>query len=189
MGRWNKKRVSEGGFGSAPGFPILSDRDLSFSASLGVARECGSPARATFIVDLSGTLRYMAAHRTDIPRNVTEILRLVQAFRHSDLTGHALPSDWAPGGEVIPTDFTHKGAYFLMKYGEGSKNAKEGTAVDNTMEDGQMSKEEEEEKEKEKEKVEAGEKEGMVEKMIGDYGPQQKVFRKMRSNPPSSRTA
>ena len=68
-------------------------------------------------------------------------------------------------------------AYFLKKYGEGSKNVKEGTAVDNTMEDGQMSKEEEEE--------EAGEKEGMVEKMIGDYGPQQKVFRKMRSNPPS----
>ena len=68
-------------------------------------------------------------------------------------------------------------AYFLKKYGEGSKNAKEGTTVDNTMEDGQMSKEGEEE--------EAGEKEGMVEKMIGDYGPQQKVFRKMRSNPPS----
>ena len=70
-----------------------------------------------------------------ISRNVTEILRLVQAFRHSDLTGHvslnhpilsplqhyrvcsnrikehfcqALPSDWAPGGEVVPTDFTHK---------------------------------------------------------------------------------
>ena len=65
-------------------------------------------------------------------------------------------------------------AYFLEKYGEGSKNAKEETAV----EDGQMVKEEE--------KVESGEKEGMVEQMIGDYGPQQKVFRKMRSNPPSS---
>ena len=82
-----RKGVSEGGFGGAPGFPILSDRDLSFSASLGVARcvvhsfplfffktaafdtrGCGSPARASFIVDLSGTLRYMAAHRTDIPR-------------------------------------------------------------------------------------------------------------------------
>ena len=33
-----RKGVSEGGFGGAPGFPILSDRDLSFSASLGVAR-------------------------------------------------------------------------------------------------------------------------------------------------------
>ena len=69
-------------------------------------------------------------------------------------------------------------AYFLKKYGEGSKSAKEETAVDNNIEDGQVAKEEE--------NVESGEKEGMVEQMIGDYGPQQKVFRKMRSNPPSS---
>ena len=69
-------------------------------------------------------------------------------------------------------------AYFLKKYGEGSKNVKEETAVDNNMEEGQVAKEEE--------NVESGEKEGMVEQMIGDYGPQQKVFRKMRSNPPSS---
>ena len=69
-------------------------------------------------------------------------------------------------------------AYFLKKYGEGSKDAKEEAAVDTNMEDGQMGKEEEE--------VESGEKEGMVDEMIGDYGPQQKVFRKMRSNPSSS---
>ena len=42
-------------------------------------------------------------------------------------------------------------AYFLKKYGEGSKNAKEETAVDNNMEDGQVAKEEE--------NVESGEKE------------------------------
>ena len=73
-------------------------------------------------------------------------------------------------------------AYFLKKYGEGSKKAKEETAVDNNKEDGQVAKEEE--------NVESGEKEGMVEEMIGDYGPQQKVFRKMRSNSnPSSSSA
>ena len=31
-------------------------------------RECGSPARATLIVDWSGRVRYMTAHRTDITR-------------------------------------------------------------------------------------------------------------------------
>ena len=76
-------------------------------------------------------------------------------------------------------------AYFLKKYGERPENAKEGEAVDNNMKDGQMVKEEEKEVE---EKVEEADKEEdeMVEKMIGDYGPQQKVFRKMRSNPPST---
>ena len=104
----DRKSVSEGGFGGAPGFPILSDRDLSFSASCGVARwvinqdnsnpcsskgqllhcivlslcrECGSPARATLIVDWSGNLRYMAAHRTDISRSLM-LPFLVHAVRH-----------------------------------------------------------------------------------------------------------
>ena len=39
-----------------------------FKTAVFYTRGCGSPARASFIVDLSGTLRYMAAHRTDIPR-------------------------------------------------------------------------------------------------------------------------
>ena len=76
--------MSEGGFGANLGFPILIDRDLKFSASLGLARsstvqllvkaavfcirECGSPAKATVIVDKKATLRYMAAHRTNIHR-------------------------------------------------------------------------------------------------------------------------
>ena len=32
----------------------------------------------------------------------------MQAFRSSDLTGEARPSDWVPGAEAIPTDFTKK---------------------------------------------------------------------------------
>ena len=119
----------------------------------------------------------------------------------------ALPADWAPGGEFVPTDFTRKVltfsflpshshlwckvAYFLKKYGENSKTA-EGEDIDVGDEEGVDVKEEgammeigEEDNEKE-EKVVAGKEEGMLEKMIGDYGPQQEVFRKRRSNPPST---
>ena len=124
----------------------------------------------------------------------------------------ALPADWAPGGEVVPTDFSSKVAihveepcfgltcqllaqvaYFLKKYGEGSEtrseNAKEETAVDNNVEDGRTEDEqmEEEEEEEESRQEESGDKEKMVDEMIGDYESQQKVFRKMRStsNPSS----
>ena len=48
----------------------------------------------------------------------------MQAFRHSDLTGHALASGWVPGGEVIPTDFTEKSKYFTNKFGHGAKGKK-----------------------------------------------------------------
>ena len=44
-------------------------------------RECGSPARATLIVDWSGRVRYMAAHRTDIIRldfvNIVNFVNIV----------------------------------------------------------------------------------------------------------------
>ena len=79
----------------------------------------------------------------------------------------------------------------MKKYGENSKTA-EGEDIDVGDEEGVDAKEEgammeigEEESEKE-EKVVAGKEEGMLEKMIGDYGPQQEVFRKRRSNPPST---
>ena len=53
----------------------------------------------------------------------------------ADLQKQALPSDWAPGGEVVPTDFTSKVAYFLKKFGEGSKMTEEENTVENNMED------------------------------------------------------
>ena len=94
----------------------------------------------------------------------------------------ALPADWAPGGEVVPTDFSSKVAihveepcfgltcqllaqvaYFLKKYGEGSEtrseNAKEETAVDNNMEDGRTEEEQMEEDEEEEEEGEEEEEE------------------------------
>ena len=79
----------------------------------------------------------------------------------------------------------------MDKYGENSKTA-EREDIDVGDEEGVDAKEEgammeigEKENEKE-EKVVAGKEEGMLEKMIGDYGPQQEVFRKRRSNPPST---
>ena len=122
--RWIIKEPSCGGFGGSVGFPILCDKDLSLSMSMGVAMDNGSPARATFIIDWTGRIRYMMSHRSDIGRSVKEILRLVQAFRHSDLTGQALASGWVPGGEVIPTDFTKKVEYFTNKFGHGRKGEK-----------------------------------------------------------------
>jgi len=122
--RWIIKDPSHGGFGGPVGFPILSDKDLSLSMSMGVAMDNGNPARATFIIDWTGTIRYMMIHRSDIGRSVKEILRLVQAFRHSDLTGQACASGWTPGGEVIPTDYTEKVKYFNNKFGHGGEDKK-----------------------------------------------------------------
>ena len=115
--RWIEKDLESGGFGRTLNFPIISDKDLSLSMSLGVARTCGLPARATFIIDTKGLIRYSMIHRASIGGNIPELLRIVSAFQISDSTGMATPAGWQPGSDdLIPTDYTDKVAYFRKKY-------------------------------------------------------------------------
>ena len=124
--RWMEKDLESGGFGMNLNFPIISDKDLSLSMSLGVARTCGLPARATFIIDTKGFIRYSMIHRASIGKNIPELLRLVSAFQISDSTGMATPAGWQPGSEdLIPTDYTDKVAYFRNKYGTKAQQKSE----------------------------------------------------------------
>ena len=115
--RWMEKDLESGGFGKKLNFPVISDKDLSLSMGLGVARTCGLPARATFLIDTKGLIRYSMIHRASIGRNIPELLRIVSAFQISDSTGMATPAGWQPGSDdLIPTDYTDKIEYFRKKY-------------------------------------------------------------------------
>merc|ERR1712243_135239 len=126
--RWVEKSSESGGFGKVLGYDVVSDKDLSLAMELGVARTCGLPTRATFIINPSGFIRYSMIQRSDVSRNIHELLRLVSAFQTSDETGMATPAGWHPGEkDLIPTDYTEKAAYYRNKYGEdvvGQKNTK-----------------------------------------------------------------
>merc|ERR1719239_87131 len=133
--QWTVKEEGKGGFGSPAGFPILSDKGQYLDQLLGAANPSGMPCRATYIVDWTNTLRYMMVHQSELGRSVKEILRLTQAFRYSDLTGHITPSRWELGGPIIPTDYTKKCQFYQNKYGTpATKGAKvnEGSESDST---------------------------------------------------------
>ena len=116
--RWMEKETETGGFGRLIGFPVLSDKDLTLSASLGVARNCGLPAKSTFIIDPEGKIRYSGIQHTSIPHNIPELIRLVKAFKKSDETGKAAPAGWqSDESDLVPTDYNKKVAYFNKKYG------------------------------------------------------------------------
>jgi len=120
--RWMEKSSEEGGFGKVLGYDVVSDKDLSLSMELGVARTCGLPARATFIISPNGLIRYSMIQRSEVSRNIQELLRLVSAFKTSDETGMATPAGWQPGDkDLIPTDYTEKAEYYRKKYGEEKK--------------------------------------------------------------------
>ena len=124
--RWMVKEHESGGFGQVLGFPIVSDKDLALSMSMGVARGCGVPARSAFIVDPRGLVRYCAAHKSGIKFSTRELLRLVNAIKVSDRTGMAVPAGWTSGeDDLIPTEYSAKLAYFKRKYGTKSINMKQ----------------------------------------------------------------
>ena len=119
--RWMEKDVESGGFGQVVGFQILSDKDLTLSMSMGVARTCGLPARSVFIVDPKSFVRHSIVQRADIKHSMPELLRLVAAIKRSDETGMATPAGWhSDDSDLIPTDYTEKVAYFKKKYGINS---------------------------------------------------------------------
>ena len=80
---WMMKDHESGGFGQVIGFPMVSDKDLALSMSLGVARGCGVPSRSAFIFDPRGLARYCSAHKNGIKFNTKELLR--EAFKKKTL--------------------------------------------------------------------------------------------------------
>ena len=84
--------------------PMLSDSTLKISKAYGCFSDPGVSLRATYIIDGSGTLRHMSINDLPVGRNVTEYLRLVQAFQHSDKFGEVCPASWVPGGKTMKPD-------------------------------------------------------------------------------------
>ena len=90
---------------------------------LGVAMDNGNLAKVTFLIGWAGRLMFMFSMSMfmNIPDNANFRLELVQAFKHSDLTGQALASGCIPRAEVFLTDFSEKVNYFSNKFGHGRK--------------------------------------------------------------------
>ena len=121
--RWMVKDHESGGFGRVLGFPMISDKDLALAMSMGVANGCGVPSRSAFIFDPRGLARYCSAHKSGIKFNTKELLRLVNAVKTSDRTGMAVPAGWKSGeGDLIPTEYSAKVAYFKRKYGSNTES-------------------------------------------------------------------
>lgn len=130
--RWTQKKEGERWYiGGPPGFIILSDKDQYLSHLLGVSRECGTPARATFLVDCRGHIRYLSCQRSYLPCPAAPVLRLVRAFRHSDFTGDVIPAAWnRPGDEVMHFSIAGKLEYFRKKYGTNQAAQNSGSLGD-----------------------------------------------------------
>lgn len=83
-------------------FPIIADDMGRVAQKLGMLHpgKGTNTVRAVFIVDPKGNLRLMLYYPQEIGRNMSEVLRSVQALQVSDKNGVALPANW-PNNELI----------------------------------------------------------------------------------------
>ncbi len=79
-------------------FPMLADTSKSLAEELGILEVSSKIAyRATFIVDPEGTIQHVSVNGLNVGRNVSEVLRLLEAFQTGELT----PCDWEPGEATL----------------------------------------------------------------------------------------
>lgn len=125
--RWMEKDPESGGFGfkNEMAFPILSDKSLELSLSLGIVGKSGMSTQASFILDQDNRVRYMHVSRDGdgLRRNIQEIWRLVAAFKESDAQGKAVPADWLPGGDLIPVQYSEKKEYYAKKFANSANSS------------------------------------------------------------------
>ncbi|KAI8377066.1 putative cytosolic thioredoxin peroxidase [Choanephora cucurbitarum] len=109
---WINTPRHQGGLGPETHIPIISDTTHTIAKQYGVYLESGITLRGLFIIDTQGIIRQITINDLPVGRNVTEIIRLVEAFQFTDKHGQVCPADWNRGSKAISLDREKAKAYF-----------------------------------------------------------------------------
>ena len=98
---WQESELSkmvEGGFP----WPMIADSTGNIGRLYGVYDEAaGVDIRGRFIIDPDGVIQAMEILTPTVGRNVSELIRQVEAFQHVRATGEVTPSGWQPGKPTL----------------------------------------------------------------------------------------
>ena len=100
---WQDYELSKMVEGGVP-FPMLSDSGGKIGSVYGVYNEAaGVEMRGRFIIDPDGVIQAFEVLTPPVGRNVSELIRQIQAFQHVRKTNgdEATPSGWQPGKPTL----------------------------------------------------------------------------------------
>ncbi|MBW2616409.1 MAG: redoxin domain-containing protein [Deltaproteobacteria bacterium] len=100
---WQDYELSKMVEGGVP-FPMLSDSGGKIGSAYGVYNEDGGvDVRGRFIIDPDGVIQAFEVLTPPVGRNVSELIRQIQAFQHVRKTNgdEATPSGWQPGKPTL----------------------------------------------------------------------------------------
>ena len=118
---WMKTPRKEGGVGELR-YPLVSDFSKKISREFGFLVEDdddelnGAALRGLAIIDHKGVIRHVQINDAPVGRSVDEVLRLIQAFKHTDLNGVVCPANWTPGKNTIKPSQKDKLEYFNTEF-------------------------------------------------------------------------
>ncbi len=102
-------------------FPIIADLSKEVSVKYGMIHPGESKTetiRCVFIIDPNQVIRAILYYPLTTGRNISEILRIIDALQTTDKYGVATPANWQPGEKVIvPAPTTAEGAEERLKEG------------------------------------------------------------------------
>lgn len=102
-------------------FPIIADLSKEVSIKYGMIHPGESKTetiRCVFIIDPDQVIRAILYYPLTTGRNISEILRIIDALQTTDKHGVATPANWQPGEKVIvPAPTTVEGAEERLKEG------------------------------------------------------------------------
>ncbi|HTX01498.1 MAG TPA: peroxiredoxin [Acidimicrobiales bacterium] len=87
-------------------FPMLSDLNRELASALGVLNADGVADRATFIVDPDGVIQFVMVTAGSVGRNVTEVLRVLDALQTDELCA----CNWRKGEATLDAGALMAGA-------------------------------------------------------------------------------
>jgi len=67
--------------------------------------------RATFLIDEEGTVFHESVNHMPVGRNVSEFIRLIDAYTHVQKNGEVCPANWEEGKEAMSADRNGVAAY------------------------------------------------------------------------------
>jgi alkyl hydroperoxide reductase subunit AhpC len=79
-------------------YPVLSDRNGTVASKYGVFNEkTGDARRGLFVIDPTGTIKYIAITDDLVGRSTRETYRIIMALQTGELCG----ANWQPGDQTI----------------------------------------------------------------------------------------
>ena len=118
---WLKMDRKQGGVGKL-NYPLISDFSKKISREFGFLVEDendelnGAALRGLVIVGPNGIIRHVQINDAPVGRSVEEVIRLIQAFKHTDKNGVVCPANWTPGKNTIKPDPKEKLEYINSEF-------------------------------------------------------------------------